>query len=95
MKNMIPGEFEYQLDLQKQLATCPNLRSVVDTIPDLGLFIYPFLTGDLLRLSLTPLPRETRIYTLKCALHGLADLHERGVLHNGKPSPPMSFSSKY
>ncbi|PTU22237.1 hypothetical protein P175DRAFT_0514365 [Aspergillus ochraceoroseus IBT 24754] len=51
IKNMIPGEFEYQLDLQKQLAACPNLRSVVDTIPDLGLFIYPFLTGDLLHIK--------------------------------------------
>ncbi|OJJ42240.1 hypothetical protein ASPZODRAFT_155450 [Penicilliopsis zonata CBS 506.65] len=51
IKNMIPGEFEYQLNLQKQLATCPNVRSVFDTVPDLDLFIYPFLTGDLLHIK--------------------------------------------
>jgi hypothetical protein len=95
---MIPGEFGYQLNLQKQLATCPNVRSVVDTVPNFDLFIYPFLAGDLLRLSRTPLPRETKIYILRCALHGLADMHERGVLHNGKltsPRPPTLFSSQY
>ncbi|KAG5301094.1 hypothetical protein I7I48_00991 [Histoplasma ohiense] len=79
---MIPSEFEYQLNLQQQLAACPNVRSVVDTVPDLDLFIYPFLAGDLLRLSQTPLLQETKIYILQCALHGLADMHERGVLHN-------------
>ncbi|QSS55572.1 hypothetical protein I7I53_03488 [Histoplasma capsulatum var. duboisii H88] len=82
IKNMIPGEFEYQLNLQQQLSACPNMRSVVDTVPDLDLFIYQFLAGDLLRLSQTPLPQETKIYILQCVLHGLADMHERGVLHN-------------
>ncbi|KAL4876478.1 kinase-like domain-containing protein [Aspergillus karnatakaensis] len=84
IKNMIPGDFEYQLDLQKRLATCPNVRSVVDTVPDLELFIYPFLAGDLLRLTQTSLTREARVHILRCALHGLADMHERDVLHNGK-----------
>lgn len=93
IKNMIPGEFEYQLNLQKQLSACPNVRLVVDTVPDLDLFIYPFLTGDLLRLSQTPLPRETKIYILQCALHGLADMHEKGVLWEA--SPQMSFLSQY
>ncbi|KAJ5594715.1 uncharacterized protein N7459_000923 [Penicillium hispanicum] len=51
IKNMIPGEFEYQLDLQKQLASCPNVRAVVDTVPDFDLFIYPFLAGDLLHIK--------------------------------------------
>ena len=81
---MIPGEFDYQLNLQRRLATCPNVRSVVDTVSDLDLFIYPFLAGDLLHLSQVILSREMKIYTLRCALHGLADMHERDVLHNGK-----------
>ena len=81
---MIPGEFEYQLNLQKQLSSCPNVRAVVDTVPDLGLFIYPFLAGDLLHLSQNRLSRETKIHILRCALHGLADIYKRGILHNGK-----------
>ncbi|EEH10324.1 conserved hypothetical protein [Histoplasma capsulatum G186AR] len=51
IKNMIPGEFEYQLNLQQQLSAFPNVRSVVDTVPDLNLFIYPFLAGDLLHIK--------------------------------------------
>ncbi|EER39169.1 conserved hypothetical protein [Histoplasma capsulatum H143] len=51
IKNMIPGEFEYQLNLQQQLSACPNVRSVVDTVPDLDLFIYQFLAGDLLHIK--------------------------------------------
>ncbi|KAH1904024.1 hypothetical protein KXW02_007902 [Aspergillus fumigatus] len=51
---MIPGEFDYQLNLQKSLATCPNVRGVVDTVKDLEMFIYPYLSGDLLRLNIKP-----------------------------------------
>ncbi|KAI1940080.1 hypothetical protein LOZ66_002515 [Ophidiomyces ophidiicola] len=70
VKNMIPGEFEYQLDLQKQLSSCPNVRAVVDTIKAPQLFIFPFLAGDLLRLSQKPLSTESR----------------RNILHNIKPN---------
>lgn len=81
---MIPGDFDYQLSLQKQLISCLNVRAVVDTVLDLDLFVYPFLAGDLLRLTRRCLPREMKICILRCALRGLADLHERGILHNGE-----------
>lgn len=84
MKNMIQGEFEYQLNLQKSLSACPNVRAVVDTVQELEMFIYPFLSGDLLHLSQKSLSEETRRYILRNALHGLADMHNRDVLHNGK-----------
>lgn len=84
IKHMIPGEFEYQLNLQKQLSSCPNVRVVVDTVPHQDLFIYPFLAGDLLRLSRKCLSREMKVHILRCALQGLADIHERGILHNGE-----------
>src|SRR6266566_249764 len=60
VKNMIPGEFEYQQDLQKPLASCPNLRTVIDIIPDFELFVYHFLAVDLLQISQRPLSKETR-----------------------------------
>ncbi|KAI0378640.1 kinase-like domain-containing protein [Hypomontagnella monticulosa] len=81
IKNMIPGEFEYQQDLQQRLSSCPNLRTVVDTIPDRELFVYHFLATDLLQLSQRPLSKETRRSILKQALKGLAELHERGIIH--------------
>ncbi|KAK2756246.1 hypothetical protein FQN54_005654, partial [Arachnomyces sp. PD_36] len=81
LKNMIPGEFEYQLDLQKQLSSCPNVRAVIDTIQGDEMFIYPFLTGDLLHLS-KKLSSKDKINVLRCALRGLADIHERDILHN-------------
>ncbi|KAG9233358.1 calcium/calmodulin dependent protein kinase [Amylocarpus encephaloides] len=46
IKNMTPGEYKYQQDLQKQLSSCPNLRTVVDGLPGPELFIYPFLQTD-------------------------------------------------
>ncbi len=83
MKNVIQGEFTYQHDLQASVASCPNLRTVVDTIPDFELFVYPFLAGDLLRVSQKPLSQETRRKILRNALSGLAALHDRGIVHTG------------
>ncbi len=84
VKNMIPGEFEYQQDLQKPLASCPNLRTVIDIIPDFELFVYHFLAVDLLQISQRPLSKETRRSILRSALTGLADLHDRGIIHTGE-----------
>jgi hypothetical protein len=81
---MIQGEYEYQLKLQKSLSTSPNVRAVVDTIQELEVFIYPFLSADLLHLSQKRLPKETRRHILRYALRGLADMHHKNVLHNGK-----------
>jgi hypothetical protein len=83
VKNMIKGEFEYQMELQKLVSSSPNVRTVVDTNHEFEIFIYPFLIGDLLRFSQRKLAAETRKNILRSALRGLADLHERGILHNG------------
>ncbi|RDW65691.1 uncharacterized protein DSM5745_09430 [Aspergillus mulundensis] len=85
VKDVISGEFEYQLDLQKSLSGSSNIRTVADTIRDNGheMFIYPFLTGDLLRLARNPsLTAAMRRNILRNALQGLAYMHERDVLHN-------------
>lgn len=84
IKNVIPGDFEYQQELQKPLASCPNLRTVVDTIPDFQLFVYHFLAGDLLQISQRSLSEETRRSILRSALIGLAELHDRGIVHTGE-----------
>jgi serine/threonine protein kinase len=85
IKGLIPGEFGYQQELQEPLASCTNLRTFVDTIPDLELLVYRFLSGDLLRISQSQraLSEETRRAILRSALNGLAQLHERGIIHTG------------
>ncbi|KAL2787004.1 kinase-like domain-containing protein [Aspergillus keveii] len=82
IKDMIKGEFDYQLQLQRPLSSFPNVRSIVDTIKEREMFVYSFLAGDLLRLGQRPLSTETRRHTLRDALQGLVDLHALGVLHN-------------
>lgn len=84
VKNMTKGEFDYQLSLQKSLSALPNVRKVIDTVKDLGMLIYPLLSGDLFHLSQKNLSEKTRRYILQKALQGLADMHDKDVLHNGK-----------
>ncbi|KAK2035132.1 kinase-like protein [Colletotrichum zoysiae] len=81
LKTMIPGEFEYQQALQSSVASCPNLRTPIDTIPAFDLFVYRFLAGHLLHISQKPLSEATRKSILKSALSGLVALHEKGIIH--------------
>ncbi|KAH8767488.1 kinase-like domain-containing protein [Diaporthe sp. PMI_573] len=75
------GDFEYPQKLQAGLSGCQNLRTMVDTVPNLKLYVYPFMSGDLLQLSQKPLLEEQRRHILKSVLTGLAALHERGIFH--------------
>ena len=94
-KNIFNTEFEYQLKLQRPLAKYPNLRVVVDTVPQHLLFIYPYMTNDLLDLARKEnVQVDTRKEILGKALTGLADLHERNIFHTGLascPSPPPNI----
>lgn len=85
MKNIYHTEFEYQLDMQTPLAGCLNLRVVTDTIPEHLLFVYDYFTHDLLELAQRPkLSDAAKKTILRNVLVGLADLHERNILHGGK-----------
>ncbi|EFE43966.1 hypothetical protein TRV_01289 [Trichophyton verrucosum HKI 0517] len=82
LKNMIPGEFEYQLDLQRRFSGHPNIRAVTDTIQPLEMFIYPYLTGDLQHLSPKLRSKRTKVEVLRSALQGLCDMHKENIVHN-------------
>ncbi|KAI1102121.1 kinase-like protein [Jackrogersella minutella] len=69
VKNMIQGELKDQMELQKLVSSCPNVRPVVDTNREFELFIYPFLIGDLLQFSQRKLSTEARKDILRSALH--------------------------
>ncbi|EGE08041.1 CMGC/CDK protein kinase [Trichophyton equinum CBS 127.97] len=82
IKDIYSTEFEYQWGLQAPLAGCPNLRVAKDTVPEHLLFIYDFLTEDLLGLARRDsLSCTARKRILRDSLTGLAALHERGILH--------------
>jgi hypothetical protein len=83
MKTIFKSEFEYQRSLQEPLSVCPNLRVLIDTIPQHLLFVYEYLADDLLRLGLRDLPAVARKRILRDALTGLAELHDRGIVHTG------------
>ncbi|KAI1131979.1 kinase-like protein [Nemania abortiva] len=82
LKNLIKGEFEYQIEVQQLLSTSSNVRTFVDTHRESESFIYPFLIDDMLQFSQRKLSAEIRKKILRSALRGLADLHEKDMLHN-------------
>ncbi|RDL32568.1 CMGC protein kinase [Venustampulla echinocandica] len=78
LKNIFHTEFEYQLNMQAPLSDCPNLRVVIDTIPEKLLFVYNYSTDHLLNLAKKGnLSDATKKRILRDVLVGLADLHNR------------------
>lgn len=82
------------MDIQKRLASCPNIRTVVDSVRNLELFIFRFMTSDLLHLTQKASSYDMRRNILRSALTGLADLHALRIIHTGEPdhtsTSPMS-----
>ncbi|KAK4204497.1 kinase-like domain-containing protein [Triangularia verruculosa] len=81
VKNLLPGHFEYRYQLQQGLTSCPNLRIMADAIPEHQILIYPFLDDTLLRVCQKELSTDVRKGMIKSALTGLAELHDRLVVH--------------
>ncbi|PYH30779.1 kinase-like protein [Aspergillus neoniger CBS 115656] len=83
IKTNIPGDFQHQLNIQNQLSSCSNIRTFVNSVRETEVFIYPFLSGDLLRFSQRRMiSHETRKRILRDALSGLVEMHERDMVHN-------------
>lgn len=83
VKNVVSGEWDYQYDLQKSVASCPNVRTVVDGIEDPELFVYPYMKTNLLQFNQRQLSETQRRSMLKSALIGLVALHDNNILHTG------------
>jgi hypothetical protein len=61
----------------------PYLRLPWDTIPDQRILVYRYLDDDFLSLVKKQIPMQARRKVLKASLQGIADLHERDVVHLG------------
>jgi len=67
--------------MYKDLRDSPYLRVAVDSISEHSMFAYNYLRGDLPSFSQkdVPLPLTKRI--LRDTLHGIAALHDKGIVH--------------
>ncbi|KAL2185840.1 kinase-like protein [Thermothelomyces heterothallicus CBS 203.75] len=56
LKDILPGDFQYILDLQKLVDGSAHVRTLVDSIPDRHMFIYPFLDTNLQLVNTAAIP---------------------------------------
>ncbi|KAK4244385.1 kinase-like domain-containing protein [Corynascus novoguineensis] len=95
LKDILPGDFQYIQELQKLIDGSAHVRTLVDSIPDRYMFIYPFLDTNLQLVETTAIPPSVKKNILRDALAGLADLHDKGVYHTDiKPANIMMDSFK-
>lgn len=69
-----------------QLSESPYIRLPWDTIPGQRIFVYKYLTDDFLSLGRKQIPMRARKHMLKASLLGIAELHDRHVVHLGNLS---------
>jgi tRNA A-37 threonylcarbamoyl transferase component Bud32 len=58
----------------------------VDTIPNQRIFVYEYLNDDFLSLVRNQIPVRARKEILKATLQGIADMHDRDIVHLGEPN---------
>lgn len=91
----ISQEWDIRLGIYHRIGNnCPYLRNLVDTIPERQIFVFDYLEDNLLLLARQedeqpPVPPSVMKYILKCILKGLAELHSKDIIHNGKENPPF------
>jgi hypothetical protein len=86
LKDILPGDWQYNLDLQNLVAGSADVRTLVDSIPNHHMFVYPFLDTNLQLVDITAIAPSVRKSILKDALAGLADLHDKSIYHTGLSS---------
>ncbi|EXJ80684.1 CMGC protein kinase [Capronia epimyces CBS 606.96] len=64
-----------------RLRDCPHIRLPLDTIPDQRIFVYQYLDDDFLSLVKKKIPMKARKKILQASLQGIAELHDRDVVH--------------
>lgn len=83
LKDILSGDFKYILELQKHVEGSSHVRTLVDSIPDRHMFVYPFLDTNLQLVEPTAIPPAVKKNILRDALTGLAHLHDKGIYHTG------------
>lgn len=84
----IPKEIysSFNEDIRPRLREHENLRLPSDTIPGKCILVYKYLTDDFLSLGKKQMLMPERKKVLKACLQGIAELHDRDVVHLGQTS---------
>lgn len=80
--------------LRPKIPESRYIRLPTDTIPGERVFVYKFLTDDFLSLVRKQLPMRARKQILKDSLRGIADLHDREIVHLGRTTRATSRNLK-
>lgn len=85
MKYIHEVNFEDLQDVNRRLRNNTNhVRLPQDIIPDKSMFVFEYFTGHLLHLAQQDLSLGTRKKLLKEALRGIAEIHDRDIVHTGE-----------
>ncbi|KAF1808533.1 kinase domain-containing protein [Eremomyces bilateralis CBS 781.70] len=68
-------------NIRPRLRENPYIRLPSDTILDQRIFVYRYLTDDFLSLVRKQIPMQARKQILKASLRGIAELHDRDIVH--------------
>ncbi|KAL9127414.1 MAG: hypothetical protein Q9217_003710 [Psora testacea] len=71
----------FSKNIRPRLRESPYIRLPCDTIPDQRIFVYKYLNDDFLNLVRKQIPMQARKQILKASLQGIAELHDRDVVH--------------
>jgi serine/threonine protein kinase len=86
----VSQDWNARLEIYKRIgSSSPFVRDLVDTVPERKLLIFDHLQTNLLQLAAQEqkVPQSIMRYILKCTLCGIAALHEKDIIHNGKKTP--------
>lgn len=67
--------------MYSNLRACPHVRLAQDTVSEQSIFVYHYMSDDLLSLVQMDLPIEVIKRILRRALCGLSALHNRNIVH--------------
>jgi tRNA A-37 threonylcarbamoyl transferase component Bud32 len=73
-------------DIRSRLPQPARIRVPLDEIPEQRAFVYEYLRDDFLGMVKDRIPMRARKEILKATLQGIAELHDRDIVHLGKPN---------
>jgi hypothetical protein len=70
-------------DIQPRLPQTARIRVPLDEIPEKRIFVYEYLKDDFLGIVKDEMSMRARKEILKATLQGIAELHDRNIVHLG------------
>ncbi|KAB5528902.1 hypothetical protein GE09DRAFT_1064488 [Coniochaeta sp. 2T2.1] len=81
LKDIIPGNFDYILSLQKHVEQSRHIRTAVDNIPKRHILVFPYLEQGLLHIDTAALSSLAKKVIIRNTLTNLANLYDKHIIH--------------